>query len=89
VSLELPFRPIFFTPREYQIITLMGQEGLANKDIARRLGMTTESLKVRNYKLFKKLGMHSRAEVIIWYWRAGKRWMDDMAAAQALIQRGQ
>jgi len=51
------------TPREVEILTLVGQ-GLTNKAIARRLGISVHTVKFHLEALFLKLDATSRAEAI-------------------------
>lgn len=50
------------TARESEIANLL-QEGLANKEIALRLGITTRTVKNHLHHVYDKLGVHSRGEV--------------------------
>lgn len=49
------------TPREYEILRLL-DEGLANKDIARRLGIEVATVKNHVHNILEKLQVHRRAE---------------------------
>jgi len=51
------------TPREVEILTLVGQ-GLTNKAIARRLGISVHTVKFHLEAMFLKLDATSRAEAI-------------------------
>jgi two-component system nitrate/nitrite response regulator NarL len=51
------------TPRETEILTLIGQ-GLSNKAVARRLGISVHTVKFHLEALFDKLGAASRAEAV-------------------------
>jgi two-component system, NarL family, nitrate/nitrite response regulator NarL len=51
------------TPREREILTLLG-EGLSNKAMARRLGISVHTVKFHLEALFTKLDATSRAEAV-------------------------
>lgn len=53
------------TEREKEILQGLAQ-GLANKLIARNLGITEATVKVHVKSLLKKLGFHSRLEAAVW-----------------------
>jgi two-component system, NarL family, nitrate/nitrite response regulator NarL len=55
-------RPLL-TPRELEVLALVG-EGLSNKAIARRLGISAHTVKYHLEAIFAKLGVRSRAEAI-------------------------
>lgn len=52
------------TPREAQAVSLV-REGLANKEIARRLGIGEDTVKKHLQHAFAKLGVHRRALVAL------------------------
>jgi len=52
------------TPREREVLALLGQ-GLANKAIATRLGISEHTAKFHVNALLAKLGVESRAEAIV------------------------
>jgi DNA-binding NarL/FixJ family response regulator len=54
-------RPL--TERETEIIPLMG-EGLSNKEIANKLGVTEKTVKFHASNLFAKLGVHDRSSAV-------------------------
>jgi two-component system, NarL family, nitrate/nitrite response regulator NarL len=58
------------TPREVAILTLVGQ-GLTNKAIARRLGISVHTVKFHLEALFLKLEATSRAEALAKGFRGG------------------
>ena len=58
---EAPAPPL--TPREAEILSLVGQ-GLSNKSVARRLGISVHTVKFHLEALFAKLEATSRAEAV-------------------------
>jgi DNA-binding NarL/FixJ family response regulator len=59
------------TPREEEVLNLVG-EGLANKQIARRLGISEKTVKAHLTSVFQRIGVVSRTEAAIW-WRDRRR----------------
>ncbi len=57
-----PFGPL--SPRERGIVSLV-RRGLRNKEIAEELGLTEGTVKVHLHKIFEKLGLGSRTELIL------------------------
>jgi DNA-binding NarL/FixJ family response regulator len=55
-------RPL--TPRERQILTLLG-DGYRNKEIAARLDIKEQTVKIHLYSLFKKLNVRTRVEAAL------------------------
>ena len=53
------------TPKEREVLHLLA-EGLANKMIARRMGISEGTVKVHVKRLLKKLGVRSRVEAAVW-----------------------
>ena len=51
------------TPRELQVLGLMA-EGMPNKTIAARLGISEHTVKFHVNALLNKLGAHSRTEAV-------------------------
>jgi DNA-binding CsgD family transcriptional regulator len=51
------------SPREVEILTLIG-DGLSNKEVARRLGISGHTVKFHIESLFRKLAAGSRAEAV-------------------------
>jgi DNA-binding NarL/FixJ family response regulator len=58
-----PATPSDFTPREQQVLSLVF-EGLANKEIASRLGISESSVKAALQQLFEKTGVRTRAQLV-------------------------
>ena len=55
--------PPLLTPRETEILTLVGQ-GMSNKAVARALGISVHTVKFHLEALFAKLEATSRAEAV-------------------------
>jgi DNA-binding NarL/FixJ family response regulator len=53
------------TPREEEVLALVGQ-GLANKQIALRLGISEKTVKAHLTSVFQRIGVFSRTEAAIW-----------------------
>ena len=61
-ALADPAAPLL-SPREIEILTLIG-DGLSNKAVARRLGISGHTVKFHIESLFRKLDAGSRAEAV-------------------------
>ncbi|HEV1997401.1 MAG TPA: response regulator transcription factor [Candidatus Dormibacteraeota bacterium] len=53
------------TPREEEVLSLVG-EGLANKQIAKRLGISEKTVKAHLTSVFQRIGVESRTEAALW-----------------------
>jgi DNA-binding NarL/FixJ family response regulator len=53
------------SPREREVLVLLG-EGLANKQIARRLGITERTVKAHLTSIFQQLGVTDRTQAALW-----------------------
>ena len=53
------------TPREVEVLRLVG-EGLANKQIARRLGITERTVKAHLTSVFQSVGVTDRVQAALW-----------------------
>ncbi len=62
LTMEDTGRPVL-TPRELDVLTCLG-EGLSNKAVARRLGISAHTVKFHLEAVFIKLGATSRAEAV-------------------------
>ncbi len=51
------------TEREYEVLSLLA-EGLANKEIARRLGVSPNTVKTHLGRIFEKLGAERRTQAV-------------------------
>lgn len=63
------------SPRELQILHLIGS-GLSNKDIAADLGLTLNTVKTYIRTSYRKIGVTTRAQAILW-WVAQRDVLDD------------
>ena len=53
------------TPRELEVLQLVG-DGLANKQIARRLGITERTVKAHLTSVFQRIGVTDRVQAALW-----------------------
>ncbi|MET0325997.1 MAG: response regulator transcription factor [Ilumatobacteraceae bacterium] len=53
------------TPREVEVLQLVGQ-GMANKQIARRLGIGERTVKAHLTSVFQRLGVSDRVQAALW-----------------------
>lgn len=53
------------TPREEEVLDLVA-EGLANKVIARQLGISEKTVKTHLTSVFQRIGVYSRTEAALW-----------------------
>jgi DNA-binding CsgD family transcriptional regulator len=60
-SLEAPLEGL--TPREHEVLTLLA-DGLPNRDIAARLGVSEHTVKFHLGAIFGKLGASTRTEAV-------------------------
>jgi DNA-binding NarL/FixJ family response regulator len=60
-----PAGSVQLTPREIDVLTLVRQ-GLANKQIARRLGITERTVKAHLTSAFARIGVRDRTQAAIW-----------------------
>ena len=67
-----PTAPHPFSPREYEVLTLTAQ-GLTNKEIAYRLGLSERTVQFHLNGVFNKTGTNSRTEATALALRKG--WM--------------
>jgi DNA-binding CsgD family transcriptional regulator len=75
-----PPHPDILTPREWEVLALL-REGLANPEIAERLGVSRDAVKYHVSEILSKLGVSSREEAAVWRPYARPWW----AAAVATI----
>lgn len=62
--------PVELTPRETEVLTMV-RRGLANKQIARRLGITERTVKAHLSSAFQRIGARDRTQAAIWAERNG------------------
>lgn len=60
------------TPREREVLSLVAA-GLANKQIARRLGISDRTVKAHLTSVFARLGVEDRTQAALWAQRHGLR----------------
>jgi DNA-binding NarL/FixJ family response regulator len=60
-----PGPSVQLTPREIEVLTLV-LEGLANKQIARRLGITERTVKAHLTSTFARIGVRDRTQAALW-----------------------
>jgi len=53
------------TPREEQVVALVA-DGLSNRDVAKELGLTEHTVKKYLFRIFDKLGISSRVELVLY-----------------------
>ena len=58
------------TPREHEVLRLLA-DGLPNRAVAERLGISTRTAQKHVENLFKKFNVHGRADLVTVAWRAG------------------
>ena len=64
--------PVELTPRETEVLALV-RVGLANKQIARRLGISERTVKAHLSSAFQRIGARDRTQAAIWAERNGIR----------------
>jgi DNA-binding NarL/FixJ family response regulator len=64
MRMSAPPRPRDFTPRERDVLRLV-VEGLANKQVARRLGITEKTVKTHVSNILQKLGAADRTQAAV------------------------
>ena len=53
------------TPREEQVVALVA-EGLSNRDTAQELNLSEHTVKKYLFRIFEKLGISSRVELVLY-----------------------
>ena len=69
-SLPIPAVPGLLSPRELQVLTLLS-EGLSNRDVATRLGISRHTAKFHVNAILDKLGATTRTEAVVLAARSG------------------
>lgn len=67
--------------RETQFLTLMSR-GLSNKDIAAELGISVRTVQSHLRHIFRKLGVNSRTEAVVYALRENLLALDDVSRAE-------
>lgn len=62
--------PVDLTPRELEVLVLV-RRGLANKQIARRLGISERTVKAHLTSVFSRIGVSDRTQAALWAERRG------------------
>jgi DNA-binding NarL/FixJ family response regulator len=74
------------TPREEQVVALVA-EGRSNRDIARELNLSEHTIKKYLFRIFDKLGISSRVELVLYAVNHGdprqSAWLGGMGSATA------
>lgn len=58
------------SPREREIITIISEEGLSNKALCFRMGITEPTVKLHIRTAMRKMGAGNRVQCVILYWKA-------------------
>jgi DNA-binding NarL/FixJ family response regulator len=58
------------SPREMEVLILLGR-GMANKQIAQRLGISEKTVKAHLVNVFQRIGVHDRTQAALWAQRRG------------------
>ena len=69
-SVASPAFPSLLSPRELQVLTLLS-EGLSNRDVATRLGISRHTAKFHVNAILDKLGATTRTEAVVLAARSG------------------
>jgi DNA-binding NarL/FixJ family response regulator len=67
---DIELRLSKLTRRELEVLRLLA-EGLGDSEIADRLSISTETVRVHMPKMLGKLGVNSRLQALIFAWKAG------------------
>jgi DNA-binding NarL/FixJ family response regulator len=67
---QSPLKAIHLSPRQIEVLLLLG-EGLANKPIGRRLGISACTVKQHVQAILKEFGATNRLQAVIFAYRSG------------------
>jgi len=62
---------VLVTPREEQVVALVA-EGLSNREIAQELGLSEHTVKKYLFRIFEKLGISTRVELVLYAFNHGE-----------------
>ena len=60
------------TSREEQVVALVS-DGLSNRDVAMELGLSEHTVKKYLFRIFEKLGISSRVELVLYAFHHGSQ----------------
>jgi DNA-binding NarL/FixJ family response regulator len=69
---------VLLSRREQEVVRCVA-EGLSNREIAQRLGLTEHTVKNYLFRIFDKLGVSKRVEVVLYAYSAGNSLVSDAA----------
>jgi two-component system nitrate/nitrite response regulator NarL len=69
---------VLLSRREQEVVRCVA-EGLSNREIAQRLGLTEHTVKNYLFRIFDKLGVSKRVEVVLYAYSAGNSLVSDSA----------
>jgi len=67
-----PFASVKMTKREREVVALIAKDGLSNKEIARRLHLSPDTVKSHVHNILEKLALHTRLEIASYAHADGK-----------------
>lgn len=59
-------KPIKLTKRQKQLMAML-EKGMSNDQIAQEIGISTHTVKVHFWRLFRKIGVNSRGQALKWW----------------------
>lgn len=72
MSLNDPVRKTSFTPRQAEIVDLVAS-GMADKEIARQLGISVSTIRTHLQRLYREIGARNRAHAVAEWLEKGPR----------------